>query len=81
MNGHVFQIHAERNNKSQFEDTMESLRIYASSAFKNDIEYLTPLFTDLKEPQVTEPEDPKEETGNSKVSLFQQNLFHFPHFF
>ena len=33
MNGHVFQLHAERSNKAQFTDTMEALRIYASTAY------------------------------------------------
>ena len=27
MNGHVFQLHAERKNKPQFADTMEALKI------------------------------------------------------
>ena len=34
MNGHVFQTHTERRDKSQFEDTMEALRIYTSSVYK-----------------------------------------------
>ena len=61
MNGCVFQLHTERKSKSQFADTMEALRIYASTAFKNGIESLTPPFTDLKEPKVAEPEGPEEE--------------------
>ena len=28
MNGHVFQTHAERTNKSQFIETVEKLRVY-----------------------------------------------------
>ena len=60
MNGHVFQLHAERTNKSQFEDTMEALRIYSSTAYKSDIESLNQLFTELKEPSVDEPPGPKE---------------------
>ena len=60
MNGHVFQTHAERKDKSQFEDTMEALRIYASSAYKNDIESMNILFTELKNPTVIKPEDPEE---------------------
>ena len=60
MNGHVFQTHAERKDKSQFEDTMEALRIYASSAYKNDIESMTILFTELKNPIVIKPDDPEE---------------------
>ena len=47
MNGHVFQLHSERNNKSQFGDTVKALRVYSSEVFKNDIESLTILFTDL----------------------------------
>ena len=37
MNGHVFQLHAERKNKAEFADTMEALRIYASTAYTSDI--------------------------------------------
>ena len=32
MNGHVFQLHAKKNNKAQFPDTMEALRLYTSTA-------------------------------------------------
>ena len=62
MNGHVFQLHSERKNKSQFGDTVKALRVYSSETFKNDIEALTVLFTDLVEPVLTEPEDPVEVT-------------------
>ena len=58
MNGHVFQTHAERTNKSQFVDTVERLRVYCSKAYKSDIESLTPLFTKLEKPKVKQPEDP-----------------------
>ena len=37
MNGHVFQVHSERKNKSQFMETLEALRIYSSTAYKDDI--------------------------------------------
>ena len=60
MNGHVFQTHSERKDKSQFEDTMEALRIYASSVYKSDIESMNVLFTELKTPVVIKPEDPQE---------------------
>ena len=53
-------MHAERTNKSQFEDTTEALRIYSSTAYKSDIESLNQLFTELKEPSVDEPPGPKE---------------------
>ena len=59
MNGHVFQLHAERKNKAQFSDSMEALRIYSSTAYKNDIESLNILFTDLEKPRVAEPKEPE----------------------
>ena len=62
LNGNVFQIHSERTNKSQFMDTIEALRVYSSSAYKNDIEALTILFTKLEAPTVSKPDDPIEET-------------------
>ena len=52
MNGHVFQLHSERKNKSQFGHIVKVLRVYSSDVFKNDIEALTILFTDLVEPKV-----------------------------
>ena len=58
MNGHVFQLHSERKNKSQFSDTVKALRVYSSETFKNDIESLTILFTNLLGPVLSELEDP-----------------------
>ena len=60
MNGHVFQIHAERKDNSRFEDTMGALRNYASSMYRSDIELMNILFVELKTPTVSKPEDPKE---------------------
>ena len=60
MNGHVFQLHAERSNKAHFDDLMEALRIYSSTVYKNDIESLSKLFTELKELTVDEPPGTKE---------------------
>ena len=60
MNGHVFQLHAERKNKAQFTDTIETLQIFASTAYKSDIESMNVLFTELKTPEVEEPKGPKE---------------------
>ena len=78
MNSHVFQLHAKRNNKSQFSDTMEALKIYASTAFKNDIEALTLLFTGLKEPMVPEPEDPEEEMTVAEDGTVTRTVSVFP---
>jgi len=36
------------------------LKVYASAAFKEDISYLTQMFTQLKELEVPEPADPVE---------------------
>ena len=82
MNGHVFQLHAERKNKAQFTDTMEALRIYASTAYKNDIESLTVLFMELEEPTVAEPQGPEETVtfdddgvSTTSVSKFQETIY------
>ena len=82
MNGHVFQLHAERKNKAQFADTMEALRIYTSTAYTNDIKSLTVLFMELKEPTTAEPEEPEKEvvfsddgTSTTTVSKFQETTY------
>lgn len=59
MNGHVFQVHAEQKKRGQFQDTLDMLKIYASTAFKKDITSLNILFSELKEPRIPEPEEPK----------------------
>ena len=56
----MFQTHAEIKDKSQFEDTMEALRIYASSMYRSDIESKEILFIELKTYTVSKLEDPKE---------------------
>ena len=90
MNGHVFQLHAERFNRPQFEDTMEALRIYSSTIYKNDIESLNKVFTELTPASVEEPPGPKEtpkldETGKvvvdkagkpvTVVSTFEETIY------
>ena len=59
MNG-LFQLHTERENKSQFGDTMEALRVYASMAYKRDVKLLNILFSELKEPSMKKPSEPEE---------------------
>ena len=39
-------------------ETLEALRIYSSTAYKDDIESLTVLFTKLEQPVVKEIEEP-----------------------
>ena len=82
MNGHVFQTHPERKEKSQFEDTMEALMIYESSVYKSDIESMNILFTELKTPTVAKPEDPEEtittDTDGNKtktVSRLEETIY------
>ena len=82
MNGHMFQTHSERTNKSQFADTMEALRIYASTAYKSDIESMTALFTSLEEPRVKELKEPEEtrttnEDGSTKITIskFEETIY------
>jgi len=58
MNGNVFQLATERKKRDQFEDTLEALKIYASTKFSDDITYLDPLFKRLKEPMVNVPVKP-----------------------
>ena len=59
MNGHVFQIHSEQKKKGQFQDTIDALKVYASlKYYTRDIKFITPLFRDLEEPFVPEPEEP-----------------------
>ena len=82
MNGHVFQLHAKRSNKTQFTNTMEALRIHALTAYKIDIDSMNILFTELKTPEVEEPEGPKEavktdEDGNTTttISRFEEIIY------
>jgi len=41
--------------RGQFEDTMGTLEIYASTKYVSHIDYLTPMFTDLSQPVLTKP--------------------------
>ena len=55
MNGNVFQTHSEQRKRGQFQDTMDALKVYASTVYKKDIRYLNPLFNRLERPEVKEP--------------------------
>ena len=52
LNGHVFQVHAERPKKDQLQDTLDALKIYTSTIYIKDIYNLTTLFTDLVPPLI-----------------------------
>ena len=55
MNGRVFQTNAEQSKEWQFQDTLNMLMVYVSTAFKS---YLTRVFTQLKDSEVPKPTDP-----------------------
>jgi len=55
MNGNVLQLATERKKRDQFEDTLEALKIYASTKFSDEITYLNPIFRKLKEPMFNVP--------------------------
>ena len=55
MLGHVFQVHSEQRTRGQFQDTMDQLKIYASTNYKKEIKHMRKLFTDIETPQVSRP--------------------------
>jgi len=59
MNGNVFQLATERKKKDQFDDTLEALKIYASTKFSEDIAHLDPLLRKLRKPIIKEPIKPE----------------------
>ena len=82
MNGHVFQVHAEQKKRGQFQDTLDALKVYASTAYRKDINHLTRLFSELKTPEVPRPEEPvkieqKDSDGNIKtvITKFSETVF------
>ena len=68
MNGHVFQVHGEQSKRGQLQDTLDMFRVYASKCMKQDINTLNPLFTELIEPVIQIPIEPK---GNT-ISRFDK---------
>ena len=67
MNGNVFQTHSKQSSKTQFNYTLDALRIYASTAHKTDIEALNMLFTQLQTPCLHRPIEPKKELMNQRT--------------
>ena len=65
--GNVFQLPSERKRRDQFKESVEALRIYASTQFQKNITYLEPLFRDLKTPTIPLPIKPesKEQTDDA----------------
>ena len=72
MNGHVLKLHAEKNNKAQFFDTMEEININS----------MIILFDEQEELIVSEPTGLKEVTKTDKdgvkttiVSRFEEAIY------
>ena len=82
MNGNIFGTHAERSKPGQFQDTVDALKILASTEYKKDIMYLEPLFKKLEEPKVPLPIKPEAETEGSlkgainpvKLDIYQEKV-------
>ena len=69
MNGHVFQLQAERKQKGQFQESLEQLHVYASSTYKEDMRNFKVFFTKLEYPTILQPEAPK------KSNILEDALF------
>lgn len=63
MNGHVFQTHSERNKPGQFKETLNALKLIASTEHKKEelLHHLEPLFRRLESPMVPLPVKPEPE--------------------
>ena len=56
MHSNVFQTYSEQQKKEQFLLTMEALKVYAATRFKDDMEHLKILFEEIKTPSIPLPE-------------------------
>ena len=70
MQEHVFESRSEQKNNSQFQDSVDQLKMYASTNFKKEIKKLMCLFDDLELPIIQPPNIPtptiiKEEDGTT----------------
>ena len=77
MNGHVFQLQVERKKKGQFQDTVDQLLVYASSAYVKEIKHLKPLFTQLELPSIVQPEALKSEDVVEQALFLEAIKQHF----
>ena len=74
MNGHVFQVFHECNDKRQFTRTLEALEEHFAKTFKHAGDMVV-LTRDLKNPSVQEPADlPDEETSRLKIAIFEKQV-------
>ena len=59
MNGHAFQVNGEQRKRKKLQNTLVMLKVYASKCTKKDINTFNPLFTELLEPMIKIPAEPK----------------------
>ena len=83
INGHVFKIHAEKPLKGQFQDTLDTLKIYSSTIHQQYINSLTSLFINTNiptvdtptEPEVSKPTDTSGTIITIPISKFQESVY------
>ena len=68
MNGHVYQLPKESENKKQFTETTEVLERYVSKKMKHSSD-LKDLFKKLTNPTIEEPEEPTNQEEKSKTKM------------
>lgn len=74
MSGYVFQTLSEQQKQRKFQDTMDALKVFLPTIYKN-IMYLKPLFYRLKQLDVREPEQKfliTKSTDQSGVVTYKQ---------
>ena len=59
MIGHVFQVHSEQRKRGQFQDTLDQLKICASTNYKKEIKHMRKLFMEIEAPQISKPKPQK----------------------
>ena len=57
-------MHSEQRRRGQFNETMDALKVFASTKYVSHIDYLTPIFVDLSPPIIT-----KLVLTNSKINV------------
>ena len=74
MNGHVFQVFNERENKQQFTKTVEMLQEYAIK----ELDYasdLYPMFNNISQPELEDPpEEPKDKNNATRVRIWERKI-------
>ena len=64
MKGQMFKTYTEQIKREQFKDKLTVLKVYSYTHFKQNINFLTSFFSQLREPVVLKSPDPVETTVN-----------------